>query len=158
MLVPRLLAHGADLNLVHFVTVDEDGIEDGLNLSGDLELLRAEIDNTAAVAVMIDQLMSAIADGIDLHNDHSMRRALSPLFCLADSSGVAMVGVAHVNKSSASDFMRRLGGSNRCARVNSRLSRQRRLSVTSSVGRARGGDVRGERHRIGGRNGRSSSR
>jgi len=87
-LVPRLMVAGADLHRVHFVTVTDDlGVETGLSLPGDLALLEAKVREVDAVAVFVDPLMAALGDSIDSHNDHGIRRALAPMFRLANTLG-----------------------------------------------------------------------
>lgn len=110
-LVPRLLAAGADLERVHFVTIVEGGFENGLTLPDNLDALEAAITDKEAALVILDPLVGTLSSTIDSHRDHSVRRVLGPLHALAEATGVSLLGVAHLNKSGSTNPLARLGGS-----------------------------------------------
>jgi hypothetical protein len=110
-LVPRLIAAGADLERVSFFTVRRDGVDEGMTLPDDLPALRAAIEKTGAQVVVVDPLMAHLSGAVDSHRDHDIRRVLAPLARLADELGIAIIVVAHLNKSEAADVFRRVGGS-----------------------------------------------
>ncbi|MGH3921392.1 MAG: hypothetical protein ACRDTT_00680, partial [Pseudonocardiaceae bacterium] len=58
-----------------------------------------------------DPLLSVIHSSIDTHRDRDLRTALEPLVALADSTGCAVVGLAHFNKSDSSDALNLITGS-----------------------------------------------
>lgn len=111
VLVPRLLAAGADLDRVHFVTMWRDGLEDGLVLPDDLPALRGAVDERDARLVVVDPLASHLAGSIDSHRDHHVRLALAPLARLAQDTNAAVLAIAHLNKSPSADLFTRVGGS-----------------------------------------------
>lgn len=103
-LAPRLSAAGADLAMVgRFDVVVLNDEEVTLSLPHDNRLLEQVIREHAAALVVIDPLMSVMADGIDTHKTRDVRRALDPLARLADSTGCLLLGIAHFNKGAGSD-------------------------------------------------------
>src|SRR5205823_14897029 len=110
-LVPRLIAAGADLGRVSFFTVRRDGLDDGMTLPDDLPALREAIIETGARIVIVDPLMAHVSGAVDSHRDHDVRRVLAPLARLADDLGIAVIVIAHLNKSEAGDVFRRVGAS-----------------------------------------------
>lgn len=110
-LVPRLMAAGADLRLISFVSVYRDGIQEGLTLPDDVTRLEDAVAETGAALVVLDPVVGHLSGAIDSHKDHSVRRALGPLAMLADRTGAAVVGIGHLNKGASGDVLNRLGGS-----------------------------------------------
>jgi hypothetical protein len=110
-LVPRLIAAGADLARVHFLTLRDDAGERGLALPDDVDRLAEAVARTGARLVCVDPIMAHLATALDVHRDHAIRRALAPLAALADDAGAAILAVAHLNKSAGSDLFGRVGGS-----------------------------------------------
>ena len=106
----RLEAAGADLDRVHFVTVQRDGIDVGLTLPKDVAELERRAIEVEVSMVLVDPIAGHLAD-VDSHRDASLRRALAPLARMAEKTDAAVVGVAHLNKSDAADLLRRVGGS-----------------------------------------------
>jgi len=110
-IVPRLIAAGARLSKVHFVTVVTDGIEGGIVLPDDIQDLQAKIIEVNAELVIIDPVVAHLSARIDSHRDHSVRVALSPLARLAARTGAAIVGIGHLNKGDSSNVIARINGS-----------------------------------------------
>ena len=110
-LVPRLIAAGAVLDRVHFITIKRDGIEIGLTLPEHTDELQLAVEETGAKLVVLDPVVGHLSGNIDSHKDHSVRRALAPLAALAESTGAAILGIGHLNKSHSTDVLTRLGGS-----------------------------------------------
>jgi hypothetical protein len=111
-IAPRLHAAGADLGMVYRVEVEEDdGLVVPLTLPIDCAALTQEIPRLGAALLAIDPLMSTIASGIDTHKDRELRLALEPLGQVADTTGCAVAGLAHFNKSSSTDVLNLVTGS-----------------------------------------------
>lgn len=111
-LVPRLIAAGADLNLVWRAEVAESETELGtLSLPEDLALLREAIHEYKVKLVVLDPLMSVIDAAVDTHKTRSTRTALDPLARLADSTSAAILGIAHFNKGAGTDASTLITGS-----------------------------------------------
>ena len=103
-IVPRLMAAGADLNLVYRAEVQAvEGDTVSLSLPADNRLLEEAITGNDIAMVAIDPLMSAIGDAIDTHVNRQVRQALDPLARIADRTGAVFAGIAHFNKSSGTD-------------------------------------------------------
>ena len=111
-LVPRLIAAGADLDRVHFVSIrSDDGLETGLTLPDDTDELQTAVKETGANLIILDPVVGHLSGSIDSHKDHSVRRALAPLARLAEDTGAAILGIGHLNKSPSTDVLTRVGGS-----------------------------------------------
>ncbi|MEU1723674.1 AAA family ATPase [Nonomuraea sp. NPDC005692] len=111
-LVPRLIAAGADLDLVYRVeAVEAEGVHGTVSLPRDNEELREVIAEHDAALVVLDPLMSLIGGGIDTHKERDVRKALDPLARVADKTGAVLLGIAHFNKSSGTDASSLITGS-----------------------------------------------
>lgn len=108
---PRLMAAGADLELVHFVRVTEDDTPGTLSLPSDVDQLWALAKDVDAKLVIVDPVAAHLDGAVDSHRDASTRKALAPLATMADELGCAVLGVVHVNKSDARSLFLRVGGS-----------------------------------------------
>jgi hypothetical protein len=117
-IVPRLTAAGADLTLVYRIEVVTAGdITIGVSLPRDLhEVEQAAHDKNAAL-LLLDPLMSRIADDIDPHKDLEVRQALEPLTWVANRTGMTVLGIIHLNKTGSVDILDRVMGSKAFAAV-----------------------------------------
>ena len=100
-LVPRLMAAGADLDYVSFVTGSrtEQGPQP-FDPARDMGLLLAAFQELGDVALLIvDPIVSAVA--ADSHKGAEVRRALQPLVDLGAETGAAIVGITHFSKGTA---------------------------------------------------------
>lgn len=103
-IVPRLMAAGADLDLIYRVeAVSVLGTHSAVSLPKDNEALLDAIDQTGAALVLLDPLMSRVAADLDTHRDQEVRQALEPLVEIADNTGVVIAGLIHFNKTGSSD-------------------------------------------------------
>jgi len=117
-IVPRLMAAGADLDLVYRADVTtSEGVDTGLVLPRDLTALENEVTASSAAMVLLDPLMSRLDAGLDTHRDSEVRLALEPLVALADRTDTAVLGLIHVNKSSSTDALTTVMGSRAFAAV-----------------------------------------
>jgi hypothetical protein len=110
-IAPRLLAAGADLDLVYRVEVDFDGAHDTLTFPRDCDAIAAEILRLGVAMLAADPLLSLISAAINTHQDRDLRNALEPLARLADTTACAVVGLAHFNKSAGDDAANLITGS-----------------------------------------------
>lgn len=115
-IVPRLIAAGADLEMVYRVKVENISVDMGsavveLSLPRHCELLAAEIRRLGVAMVALDPLMSSIDRAVDTYNDREMRTVLEPIARLADETGAMVVGLAHFNKSADTDPLNLVTGS-----------------------------------------------
>ncbi len=96
VLVPRLLAAGADLDRVWFHGHEDS--DDPLTLPDDVEQLGAWIEGTGCRLLIVDPLPDALREGLKDNNNGDVRKAIVPLNALAGRLGVAVLGVTHPNK------------------------------------------------------------
>ncbi|GGM55716.1 hypothetical protein GCM10012275_28530 [Longimycelium tulufanense] len=112
-IVPRLLVAGnklnTDLDRVHPVRVREGDTWDRVMLPADCALIRDAIQHTGAVAVFIDPLSSNLTAK---NNDQKeMRAALERVRGMAEDTGVAIVGLAHLRKAQSTNIVEAMMGS-----------------------------------------------
>ena len=110
-LVPRAIAAGADLELLHFVSVSDGEHEEGLVLPQDTPLLIEAARQTGARVIGLDPISALLSSATDSHKDADVRRALAPLSRLAADQDLALIGVGHFNKAQGSDPLARALGS-----------------------------------------------
>jgi AAA domain len=109
---PRLEAVQADLELVHFVVIQsDDGLTDGIEIPGDLDSVADEMRRLSARLLIVDPLVAHLPTEIDSHKDQSVRRALAPLYRLAQELDCAVVVCIHLNKAQGMQPLQRLSGS-----------------------------------------------
>lgn len=115
-IAPRLVTAGADRSRVHALTAirDERG-ERAFDLSRDVaQLARVLSDLRSAarvpVLVVIDPITAYLGRDVDSHVAADVRGALAPLATLAEHERVAIVCVAHLNKT-ATRALYRVSGS-----------------------------------------------
>jgi AAA domain len=108
---PRLEAANADIERVHFGSIDRDGIETSILLPEDVGELGRLVYKKQAKLVVIDPLMAHLSGAVDSWKDQKVRQALAPLHRMAEETGAAVLVVAHLNKGQSNDPLQRLGGS-----------------------------------------------
>lgn len=110
--VPRLMAAGADLDLVQFMEME---LPTGGTTTPDLPMDTAKVERaireTGAVLLVVDPLVSVLNGKLDSHKDHSVRQALDPLFRVARDTNTTILGLMHLGKSKQGDFTDRVLGS-----------------------------------------------
>lgn len=111
-IVPRLMAAGADLDLIYRVdVVDDDNVHARLTLPADTLLLERGIREYEVAMVVLDPLLSAIDSDINDYRAREVREALEPLVAVADRTQALLLGLAHFTKSSGSDPLMLVSGS-----------------------------------------------
>jgi hypothetical protein len=117
-IVPRLIAAGADLDMVYRVEmVTHDNIHLGISLPRDFTEVADVAAQTKAGLFILDPLMSVIDAKLDTHRDREVRTALEPLAALADKSRMGILGLIHHNKSGSNDALQLVMGSKAFAAV-----------------------------------------
>ena len=102
--VPRLMAHGADLDRVYRLEVEVDGAPYAeLSLPADLLDVEEAATETDASLMILDPLMSRLDAKLDTHRDGEVRQALEPLVRTAGRARLACLGLIHHNKSGSTD-------------------------------------------------------
>jgi RecA-family ATPase len=111
-IVPRLMAAGADLELIYRVHVTtKQGAEVSLTLPADLQEFERVVREVEAGLILMDPLMSRLSAKIDTHKDAEVRTALEPIVAIADQTSTSIIGLIHVNKSTSTDPLTMLMGS-----------------------------------------------
>lgn len=110
VVLPRLLAAGADLGRVLFPPAGEDGFEQLIRLPDEIGYLDALVTEVKAKLVVIDPLVAHLPQRVNSWQDQSVRGALAPLAALAEKRQAAVILVGHLNKAEGTDPLRRLGG------------------------------------------------
>lgn len=111
-IVPRLIAAGADLDLVFNVEVETiQGTGEPLSLPVDIPGVADAAREAGAVLMLLDPLMSRLSARLDTHRDQEVRQALEPLARMADVTGMAVLGLIHLNKSGRADPLDAVMGS-----------------------------------------------
>lgn len=118
VIVPRLLAMGADMNRVGIVALTRKAsngeiVRRPFNLATDLDDLRKKLKKYREVKLVIIDPMTSYLGGINGNTTIEMRSlVLSPLATLAQDFGIAVILVMHLNKdSSTQNPLYRISGS-----------------------------------------------
>jgi hypothetical protein len=103
-IVPRLIAAGADLDLVYRVdVVTSHGTAGTLGLPRDLPAVQAVAIEKGAAMLVLDPLTSRLSETLDTHKDADTRRALEPLVAMAEAANLSVLGLIHFNKGTTTD-------------------------------------------------------
>jgi hypothetical protein len=108
-IIPRMVAHGADLDRVFFLTVSSPINEDSLSLPRDAALLEQTIIDTGAVATFIDPLSANVTGRANDSRD--TRDTYQRVNRIGEDTGTAIVGLAHTRKAGAEDVLEAILGS-----------------------------------------------
>lgn len=97
-LAPRLLASGADMRRVFFVstTMEAGGDRRPFDPASDTRHLMRALAGRDIKLLIVDPIVSAVAG--DSHKSTETRRALQPLVDLAAATGAAVLGISHFSK------------------------------------------------------------
>jgi hypothetical protein len=100
-LMPRLLAHGADMKRVRFVgpATDAKGNKRAFDPARDMEALCVAARNVPEIALLIVDPVVMTVSG-DTHKGGDVRRGLAPLVQLAEVMHIAAIGITHFSKNS----------------------------------------------------------
>lgn len=112
-IAPRLQAAGCDMDRVHRLDTDPDG-EYGAGapvLPRDCRPIADIALSINAGAIMFDPIVSLIDPSIDTHKAQQLRTALEPLRRAAEVADMAILALAHFNKSTGSDVSSKVAGS-----------------------------------------------
>lgn len=111
-IVPRLIAAGADLDMVFHIDVqDDEDLHARLTLPTDISILGESCDTYGVALFVADPLLSMLSDSINDYRAKEVRAALEPLVRLAEKHGFTILGLAHFTKNGAADPLSRIAGS-----------------------------------------------
>jgi hypothetical protein len=119
VIVPRLMAAGADLGKVYRADVVKEDMEAAgqLDLPRDLDALEAAIREQDVALVLLDPIISRLNGALDTHKDQHVRQGLERLNAIGERSGCAFLGVIHLNKTATTDPLTAIMGSRAFAAV-----------------------------------------
>jgi hypothetical protein len=109
-IVPRLMAHGADLDRIQIIDGipdDQDGVR-MLDLPRDVPELERFVKDHEIKVLIIDPVLTML--GGDANKDQDARKALTPVRDMAERTGCAVIAVRHLNKSVGLKAIQRGGG------------------------------------------------
>lgn len=118
-IAPRLLAAGADMDLVFRIDVQEvdAGRFGKLSMPVDNRALIEAAHEVKAAMLMCDPIISIIDDKINTFKAQELRSALEPLKRAAEEAELALVGLVHFNKTKDTDVLSMISGSRAWAEV-----------------------------------------
>jgi hypothetical protein len=110
---PRIDAAGGDPTRVVSLLAVPDRTQTGrpLVIPGDVPILEGVVLHTNAALVILDPLVAYLQRGHNASSDQGVRRALAAMKTLGERTGVAIIVVRHLNKSSSANPLYRGGGS-----------------------------------------------
>lgn len=108
---PRLRAAGADASRISSLQqCVRAGVERGISLATDLDLIRHAVKEETAALVIIDPLSAYMGD-VDTHKEAAVRRVLDPVAAMAEELSVGILWLLHLNKGAAQNLLYRTSGS-----------------------------------------------
>ncbi|WP_420034673.1 AAA family ATPase [Streptomyces sp. cg28] len=111
-IAPRLVAAGADMELVFRVDVqDDEEMHARLTLPKDISLMGKAAEEYSVGLLVADPLLSMIDASINDYRAAEVRAALEPLVAAADRHHFTILGLAHFTKAGGSDPLSRIAGS-----------------------------------------------
>ncbi len=111
-IAPRLIAAGANLDLVFHISVRDDGqMSARLTLPTDTSMLGKVAEAYSIGLLVADPLLSLIDKGINDYRAAEVRQALEPLVAVAEKHRFTILGLAHFTKAGAADPLARVAGS-----------------------------------------------
>lgn len=117
-IAPRMLAAGADMDLVFRVDVQIfEGRFGKLSLPVDVDLLRRAALDVEAAVLMCDPVISIVDERINTFKAQELRSALEPLRTAAEGAQMAVAGLVHFNKGKDTDVLTAVSGSRAWAEV-----------------------------------------
>jgi AAA domain len=113
--IPRLMAAGADLEMVEFVRVesDEDPVEDHIRIFDPdlIEQMRDKVEDDGVGLIVLDPALDVIGY-VNNHDQQEVRYAIGHLAAFAEEMNMLILGLAHFNKmTSVDDALDRITGS-----------------------------------------------
>ena len=111
-IAPRLVAAGANMDLVFRVDVrDDEEMHARLTLPKDISLMGKAAEAYSVGLLVADPLLSMIDASINDYRAAEVRSALEPLVAAADQHDFTILGLAHFTKAGGSDPLSRVAGS-----------------------------------------------
>lgn len=118
-IAPRMLAAGADLDLVYRITVETPDTDTGtrLVLPVDCVLIPEVAVKVKAAALMLDPIVSLVDERLSVNQSRELRRALEPLRDAAERAEIIIPALVHFNKAVDTDVLSKIPGGRAWAEV-----------------------------------------
>ncbi len=117
IIVPRLMAAGADLNRIHLVDTvrmfdDEEELEEErqLTLESDLCVIREKINSNPAIKLLVIDPLSKYLGSRNLMKEQEVRAVLMPVVTMAQDLSIAVVVIMHHSKTEGRSAMHKAIG------------------------------------------------
>lgn len=109
----RLDAAGADVHRCHHMATIRglDGEERMIQLGRDIAHIEKVVRARKVGMIIIDPVTAFLDDGCNYNSDSDVRKALSPILRMADSTRCSLLWIRHLNKRSGGNVLYRGGGS-----------------------------------------------
>jgi hypothetical protein len=112
VIVPRLLAAGADLRRIHFLQqIDPDGDASDIAIDGEVAALEETLVAGKVRVMLVDTVVAHIPAVHDTYNEQRVRAVLKPLAKMAERHDMVVLGVMHLNRRETRDVLTRISGS-----------------------------------------------
>ena len=112
VIIPRLVAAGADLDRIHVVRVRfVEGLDGDVSLPDDLDAIARRVAEVNARMLIVDPLVAHMPLNVDSHKAQHVRSVMAPLAHLAEEAHLAVCAVVHFNGSPSTDVRTRISGS-----------------------------------------------
>lgn len=113
VIVPRMIAAGADLSLVYRMRIRDLELNSAttLSLPADNDKLRKAITQMKVGLVILDPMLSVIGARLDTHKAREVRQAPDPLAEMAAETMCAFHGLMHFSKAEGRDVATLIGAS-----------------------------------------------
>lgn len=109
--VPRLVAAGADLQKIHFGKMTGiEGNEREMQLDKDISAIQKTISQNPNIRLLVIDPISSYLGATKMIDEQAVRRVLGPLQSLAAETGIAVIGIMHLNKKADLQVINRIGG------------------------------------------------
>jgi hypothetical protein len=109
VVLPRLAAAGADVQLAYHLVVDTPG--QVLDVARDQLALAGLVEQHGIRVVAFEAIVDHLSAGTDDHRNADVRRALAPLVDLARQRQLLIVATTHLTKATGGSYRQRVAGS-----------------------------------------------
>lgn len=111
VILPRLIAAGADLSRIHFIEHRIDGEASDIAIDGEVAAIEAALVAGNVRVLLIDTVIAHIPAEHDTYNEQRVRAVLKPLAKMAERDSLVVLGTMHLNRRDARDVLTRISGS-----------------------------------------------
>ena len=111
VLVPRLIAAGADLNRVAFLEAIADDEPDDIALDGRVTEIERACVSAEIKLLIIDTVVAHMPMAHDSYKEQAVRAVLKPVKAMCERVGMGVLGLMHTNRREDKAILSRISGS-----------------------------------------------